>query len=134
MDSINSIKLPERLRALRKERKMKQKTLGEQVGLSNQAIHDIETGRRATSPERLVSFADFFSVSVDYLLGRTDIKEMAADHSSTPLALPHNEQQNVLCSPDEQLLIDSYRRLDEFSRGRLVERSLIFLENTRHTT
>jgi len=54
------------------ERNIKQSDLGEAVGLTYTAVSDIERGRRTTTLEKLVALADYFDVSVDYLIGRTD--------------------------------------------------------------
>lgn len=62
----------ERLRQLRKEKKISMKLLGEVVGVSESTISLYENGKRKPDPDMLVQFADFFGVSVDYLLGRSD--------------------------------------------------------------
>ena len=62
----------ERIRALRMKKNIKQSELGKIVGLSDNAISDIERGYRLTTMEKLDALADYFGVSVDYLMGRTD--------------------------------------------------------------
>ncbi len=62
----------ERVLALRLQNGLKQKELGEILGLSNKAISTIETGDRKTSIDKLVALAQYFHVSADYLLGITD--------------------------------------------------------------
>ena len=62
----------ERLRQLRLEAGLQQKELGEQMGLSNNAIGMMERGNRGTTIENVVRLAEFFHVSADYLLGITD--------------------------------------------------------------
>ncbi len=62
----------ERVLALRLQNGLKQKELGEILGLSNKAISTIETGDRKTSIDKLVALAQYFHVSTDYLLGITD--------------------------------------------------------------
>ena len=57
---------------LRKQKNIKQSELGEMVGLTYTAISDIERGRRTTTIEKLVAIADYFDVSIDYLVGRTN--------------------------------------------------------------
>lgn len=65
-------KFATRVKQLRKDHGLKQGELGEIVGLSLQAISDIERGHRTTSIDKLVALADYFNVSIDYLVGRTD--------------------------------------------------------------
>ncbi len=62
----------QRIFELRKSAGMTQKQLGESVGLSMQAINDIEKCRRQTTLPKSILFADFFDVSLDYLVGRSD--------------------------------------------------------------
>ena len=59
-----------RVYELRKKSGLSQKELGEAVGLSHKAISIIESGARSTSIEKLIALADFFGVTIDYLLGR----------------------------------------------------------------
>lgn len=62
----------ERVQQLRIERGLKQKELGEEIGLSQKAISTIESGTRSTTIEKLILLAKFFDVSTDYLLGLKD--------------------------------------------------------------
>lgn len=64
--------LSQRVYALRKERDLSQKDLGEAVGLSHKAISTLESASRGISMEKLIALAEYFGVSTDYLLGRTD--------------------------------------------------------------
>ena len=61
-----------RVQHLRIERGLKQKDLGEEIGLSQKAISTIENGARTTTIEKLILLAKFFGVSTDYLLGLKD--------------------------------------------------------------
>jgi transcriptional regulator with XRE-family HTH domain len=62
----------ERLRVLREEKNMSQEELAEAFGLGKAAISGYERGKRTPSFDLLVGLADYFQVSTDYLLGRTD--------------------------------------------------------------
>lgn len=62
----------ERVKTLRIKKNIKQSELGKIIGLSDNAISDIERGYRLTTMEKLDALADYFEVSVDYLMGRTD--------------------------------------------------------------
>jgi len=65
-----------RLRELREQRHISQVFLGMELGMSQNTISRYETGSREADYETLVAFADYFNVSVDYLLGRTDNPEV----------------------------------------------------------
>ena len=61
-----------RLKALREERKISQLKLAMDLGLNQNAVSRYESGAREADYKTLVRLADYFNVSVDYLLERTD--------------------------------------------------------------
>jgi len=61
---------PKKLQVLREKRRLSRHTLSELCGLSRNVIGMYERGEKAPSVDALVSLADYFGVSVDYLLGR----------------------------------------------------------------
>ncbi len=63
-----------RIRDLREDRDLKQKQLAEYLQVHQTTYSDYELGRVNTPVTVLHKLADFYGVSVDYLLGRTDIK------------------------------------------------------------
>ncbi|MBS6509671.1 MAG: helix-turn-helix transcriptional regulator [Paraclostridium bifermentans] len=65
-----------RLKLLRTNLKLTQTQLGENLNLSQRAISSYENNLRFPDEIILNSIADYFNVSVDYLLGRTDIKNI----------------------------------------------------------
>lgn len=65
-----------RLKELREQRRISQVFLGMELGMSQNTISRYETGTREADYETLIAFADYFNVSLDYLLGRTDNPEM----------------------------------------------------------
>lgn len=58
-----------RIKELRLERKLSIRKLAELVGLSNTTVLRAEKGERKLSTPQAIKLADFFGVSVDYLLG-----------------------------------------------------------------
>ena len=66
---------PERLKKLRKAAGMSQKNLALKLNTSQKNINYWENGQRNPKREKLIETADFFDVSVDYLLGNTDEKK-----------------------------------------------------------
>ena len=64
--------LGQRVFELRKSAGMTQKQLGESVGLSMQAINDIEKGRRETTISKVILLAQILKTTLDYLVGETD--------------------------------------------------------------
>lgn len=61
-----------RIRALRQHHGLTLVQLGAQFGISKQSAQRWETGENIPTGEKLVDIADYFDVSLDYLVGRTD--------------------------------------------------------------
>lgn len=66
------MKMPIRLKELRKLRKMTQQRLAIELNMNQNTISRYESGEREADYQTLIRFADFFNVSIDYLLERTD--------------------------------------------------------------
>ena len=60
------------LRKLRKEHKLTQVQLQMQTGIEQSLLSKFENGERIPTTETLVLLADFYNVSIDYLLCRTN--------------------------------------------------------------
>ncbi|EGD49750.1 helix-turn-helix domain protein [Ruminiclostridium papyrosolvens DSM 2782] len=70
----------DRLRELREERDITQKKLGELINVSARVIGYYEANDRFPRDENVLkTLADFFNVSVDYLVGRTEIRFSSDD-------------------------------------------------------
>ena len=65
-------KFSTRLRKLRRDANISQKILADILGVSTNQISQMEKGLKTTSFSRLCLLCDYFNVSADYLLGRTD--------------------------------------------------------------
>lgn len=62
----------EMLSELRQDRNLSQKDMAKLLNVSSGTISNYETGRHAPSLETVVQLANYFNVTTDYLLGRTD--------------------------------------------------------------
>ena len=67
----------ERLRALRKERGETQLQVATALGIADRHYQRFEAGTILPSFENLCALADHFGVSMDYLAGRTERREVA---------------------------------------------------------
>ena len=66
----------ERLRLLRQENRYKQREMADILGLKLRGYQEYEYGNAYPTVPGLIQIAEFFQVSTDYLLGRTDIREV----------------------------------------------------------
>ena len=72
----------EKLKTLRKERKITQEQLAKILGVERSSVGKYETGT-LPSMEILTRIATYFGVSVDYLLGREDTPSNKTEHTPT---------------------------------------------------
>lgn len=59
-----------RIRDLREDMDLRQSDLAEKTGIDQRTISNYETGKTAPDAYALIKLADFFGVSIDYLVGR----------------------------------------------------------------
>ena len=70
--------LPGILRTLRTEKNVSQKTVADFIGITRQAIAAYELGKREPDYEVLNKLADYYGVTIDFLLGRGHSKSIDA--------------------------------------------------------
>lgn len=62
----------ERLRNLREDRDLSQAELGKVINKSQQGYSHIENGRAELKIEDLIKLCDYYGVTADYMIGRTN--------------------------------------------------------------
>ncbi|KAF5048892.1 helix-turn-helix protein [anaerobic digester metagenome] len=97
----------QRLKQLREAKNMTQVRLGIEVGVSQETISGYEIDKAVPPADMLVKLADCLSTSVDYLLGRTDIKDFKLLSKSD-------------LSQTELELISEFRKLPETKKERVI--------------
>lgn len=65
--------LSKRLKELRMNNSLKQSDLAKLLSISTSRYGQYETGRRSPDYKLLIQIANFYNVSIDYLLGRTNV-------------------------------------------------------------
>lgn len=65
----------QRMKQLRKEKKLTQQQLADQFSVKLRTCQGYEYGESYPEVAKLVAIADFFDVSLDYLMGRSEIRE-----------------------------------------------------------
>ena len=66
----------QRIQDLRTDADLSQRQLSEILHISQRSYSHYETGSRNIPIEMLIRLANYYDISVDYLVGRTDKKEM----------------------------------------------------------
>ena len=98
--------ISDRIKILRLENNLTQKELGEKIQTSNKNIWAYENNISTPPAETLIKIADFFDVSLDYLLGRED------DDYIQPSIVYHGQTNTpIILTKEEESLIYRYRSL-----------------------
>ncbi|MCL2177638.1 MAG: helix-turn-helix domain-containing protein [Firmicutes bacterium] len=71
------------IKELRQQDKLTQQDLANDLKIDRQVIANWENGHSRPKLEMVVDLADYFNVSTDYLLGRTDNKQTLHNFSNT---------------------------------------------------
>lgn len=90
-----------RLKMLRREKGITQKKLAEIVGTTQQSINKYENHNIEPDISTLITMADYFGISVDYLIG----------HSEARQTEDLTERQQLYI--DETAILEGYRRLND---------------------
>lgn len=94
----------ERLRLLRTGKNLSQDELGKAFGLTQSIIAHYEANRKHPSSQIIEQIADYFQVSVDYLLGRSDRPDLNSQ-GAEPVLVPTPKEEHLTF----------YRKLGELS-------------------
>lgn len=108
------------LKGLREERGLTQKNIADACKVSPTCICQLETGSRSPTGSTLLSLADFFNCSIDYLLGREDDFGNITIQTEKPAPLPQDEQE----------LLSIYQALSPAHRSQILEYARYFAEKS----
>ena len=72
LESVIMMQKYQRIRDLREDADLTQKQVGEAINVPQRTYAYYESGQRMVPPQVLCALADFYNVSVDYILGRVD--------------------------------------------------------------
>ncbi len=65
----------DRLKEIREDRDLLQKDVAKILGIKQQQYSEYEIGKRVIPIEYLSKLADFYNVSIDYILSKTDVSK-----------------------------------------------------------
>lgn len=100
-----------RLKILREEFKLSQLDLANKLNMSQQAISAYEKETREPDIETINKLANFFGVSIDYLLGKSDIRNYDKDEQEFRFAY-HKEMEGLT----EEEIADALRFYKEMKK------------------
>lgn len=79
--------LGKRMRWLREKRDYKQNIVAKRLGITPYQLSRYESGKSKPDPELIAKFADFYGVTTDYLLGRSDNPAPVNENSEESLLI-----------------------------------------------
>ncbi len=95
-----------RLRQLRNEANESQEFVGSLIGVSGQAVGKYELGTRGLSQEKLIILAEHYNCSIDYLIGRTNIRnyeQLEIDKDKLKIGLSTKDYENITGEQEKQI-------------------------------
>jgi transcriptional regulator with XRE-family HTH domain len=116
----------DRLRHLRKEKRITQEKLAEIFFITKSAVSKYETGINTPENKLLQDIADFFEVSVDYLLGRTDERILKSERLSKANSLKDELIELMMkrgIIKDKNSINDEHLKLIEMSISTYADRT-----------
>jgi transcriptional regulator with XRE-family HTH domain len=110
----------ERLKNLRKHYNKKQNDIAEYIGVARSTYTNYENGNKNPPYEQLIKIAEFYSVSVDYLLGRTDDPTPYRDVDSDLNGSPDEELKQLLNDPEMRVAFMDYSSWTDEDKRELI--------------
>lgn len=103
----------QRIVALRKQRHLTQEKVGELVNMTQRSVANWESGARSPSIPTLIDLSNKFGVSIDYMLGCTDIPDKAKEQP----AVQNSELLDRIISRIQDLPDPALSRVSDFLDG-----------------
>lgn len=83
-----------RLRALRLEKNESLEKIAKYLNVTIQTISNYETGKRDMTPDTIIKLANYYDVSTDYLLGKSNVRNYDKDEQEFRFAY-HKEMEGL---------------------------------------
>lgn len=90
------------LEKLRTIHNLTQVEVAKKLGLAKMTYHNYETGRNEPNIQNLIKIADFYNISIDYLVGRNFNNEFG------------------YMSEDEKILVSDFRKLNSYNQAKII--------------
>lgn len=117
------IVIGEKIKELRKSSKITQEQLGNAIGVSKMAVSYFEKGKKSPGRETLEKIADYFNVTTDYLLGRSEDPEL-------------NEEENKIVTEEGKNIMALIESLPEDERKKAweqLEMYITYMQNKKNS-
>lgn len=105
---------------LRSEAGLKQEEMAQKLGVSKSTIGMWETGKRLPSPELYEQVADYFNVDIDYLYGRSAIRQRVHYDQDGTAYVPAKDTGMSELRSDERNLLNYYNQLNDTGKAKAL--------------
>lgn len=106
---------------LRSEAGLKQEEMAQKLGVSKSTIGMWETGKRQPSPELYEQVADYFNVDIDYLYGRSEIRQRVHYDQDGTAYIPAKDTGTISeLRRDERDLLRYYNQLNDTGKAKAI--------------
>lgn len=104
----------ERLKTLRFTRKITQERLSKDLDVGRSSISHYENGEQIPDLYKLITIAKYFDISIDYLLGVSNYKNVLEKEKNTDpmVGIPNNIQRNKILS-DKDIIFKIINEMNE---------------------
>jgi len=117
------VKYGDILRNLRNKKELSQKELSDRLHLNRSTYARYETSQTQPDYDTLAKFADFYDVSIDYLLGRTNEIRIPTEQS-----LDDKIAHFIAKYPNMNLMFDGLDQMDDERKERMLDRIIEMIE------
>lgn len=125
--------LGDKIKNLRKKKGLTQQELSNAIGVSRSTIGMVEKNLQGTGNETLIKLADFFGVTVDYLLSDNEqIENIEEIKKERDYSLSIKEQENI--DDEAQKIINELSMSFSKNKDSLSEEDYFAIENAIRTT
>jgi transcriptional regulator with XRE-family HTH domain len=118
----------DRLKQLRMERGYTLRDLALKCDISKSALGMYERDERQPKIETVEQLADVFNVDIDYLLGKTDVRNQIASSLGVSSL---EEVYDLIISPAEQLLLDLFRQIPEEKQQLFLQMGRLYADSLK---
>lgn len=109
-----------RLKFLRNEKGENLEKIAKYLDVSIQTISNYENGKREMTPDTIIKLAEYFNVSTDYLLGKSDIRN------------PNTQEDDILNEAMIGMSKEDYEKLTEVQKKQIRDFA-IFIKNQNNS-
>ena len=103
----------ERIKELRTDFKLSQEQLGNLMGISKVSVWQWENGRNYPKQEMAEKLCDYFNVSLDYLMGRSDVKNPTKEINKDDFTVAFYNISDKLSEDDKDFILKIAQQLAE---------------------